>query len=449
MGSSAAWQLASYGEGVLLLEQQGRKYNHGSSHGKARITRSLGKRKDIFSFLQQTTISESQRLINFLNGVGDPGKHTMEQVYTTTPVNYLYSSNQLLKVKKVLHPKQKDKYEIGIGARASDLFGVTLPDYQFLIREYKKHSGTFDPKALIRMLHKGIKRRNGQSKFRRKVLSVTKVGDHYQVKVMHSRSGKTKRLKADKIVFASGPYNTRLLTDLAPYYDQLVRNKRLPLTFLKIKRRAYNRLSPAQRQQILLALPIFDQSTNKYFASIDQHGAMFFSMVEEFNKQGHPIFKVGGHQLRSQVYDLDAVWQERPSKKEQKWSRENFAKYLKLVNVPVRKKDLKVVRSSSCVYAISSTRKPIVSNIINENGQPNPSLVVMGGMSGVGAKGSLAYGLLAANRLLGIDDSRTMYQEARRQLDKSSIIAAHYIRKHGPERMSKFNRYLKKKKRLI
>jgi hypothetical protein len=73
----------------------------------------------------------------------------------------------------------------------------------------------------------------------------------------------------------------------------------------------------------------------------------------------------------------------------------------------------------------------------------------MGGMSGVGAKGCLGYGLFAANLLLGIDDSRAIYRKTRRQLSKSSVIAAHYIRKHGHERMSKFNRYQKKKRRLI
>ncbi len=57
------------------------------------------------------------------------------------------------------------------------------------------------------------------------------------------------------------------------------------------------------------------------------------------------------------------------------------------------------------------------------NGTPDPSLVVIAGLSGVGAKGALAYGLLAANQLLGKSSDDKMYQKA--------------LRLMGPERLEK------------
>ncbi len=45
-------------------------------------------------------------------------------------------------------------------------------------------------------------------------------------------------------------------------------------------------------------------------------------------------------------------------------------------------------------------------------GQPDPNFVVMGGMSGVGAKGAMTYGLIASNLLQGITEDSKMYRMA-------------------------------------
>ena len=65
MGSSVAWELSNYGEKVLLLEQQSKTYRNGSSYGEARISRSLGAKKDIFSFVNNRTVTEVEKLLNF------------------------------------------------------------------------------------------------------------------------------------------------------------------------------------------------------------------------------------------------------------------------------------------------------------------------------------------------------------------------------------------------
>ena len=78
MGSSTAWELSKYGQNVLLLEQQDSIYTFGSSFGEARISRSLGPKEDIFSFLQQTSIKETKGLIEYLNEGEREVLHSME-----------------------------------------------------------------------------------------------------------------------------------------------------------------------------------------------------------------------------------------------------------------------------------------------------------------------------------------------------------------------------------
>ena len=89
MGSSVAWKLSDYGEKILLIEQQGKKYRGGSSYGKARISRSLGEKKDIFSFVNNRTVEEVKKLIRFLNGIDKTKKHKIQDIYRTSPVSYL------------------------------------------------------------------------------------------------------------------------------------------------------------------------------------------------------------------------------------------------------------------------------------------------------------------------------------------------------------------------
>ena len=83
-----------------------------------------------------------------------------------------------------------------------------------------------------------------------------------------------------------------------------------------------------------------------------------------------------------------------------------------MLNLPVQKEDLQFISGYSCVYSLTESEIPYVANIISEDGEVDPDFVLVGGMSGVGAKGSLAYGLIASNLLLQKTDSSVMYQKA-------------------------------------
>ena len=149
MGSSTAWELSKYGQNVLLLEQQDSIYTFGSSFGEARISRSLGPKEDIFSFLQQTSIKETKGLIEYLNEGETRTLHSMEDIFTTSPVTYMYSTSQLNEVETLLDG-QKDKYEYASNKeKAEEKFGMKIPDTTIVIREFKQYSGTLNPKILI------------------------------------------------------------------------------------------------------------------------------------------------------------------------------------------------------------------------------------------------------------------------------------------------------------
>ena len=113
MGSSVTWELSNYGEKALLIEQQSKKYSNGSSYGEARISRSLGTKKDIFSFVNNRTIEEISKLLRYLNGINQPKRHKMQDIYNTSPVSYLFHKEQHQEaITKLTYKKQKDKLKL-------------------------------------------------------------------------------------------------------------------------------------------------------------------------------------------------------------------------------------------------------------------------------------------------------------------------------------------------
>lgn len=405
MGSSAAWQLSQYGEKVLLIEQQGSKYREGSSFGESRITRSLGPKHDIFSFLQRKTIDEVQKLLNFLNGIGKPKVHKMSDIYTTSPVTYLYNKNQESEIHQIAFKGQKDKFKRASGEAAFRKLGASLPESYVMVREHKKYSGTFNPKVLIKKLQLGIKKHGNEIRYHQKALKIVRKQGFYEVKVRNSKTGKTKVLKAKRVVIAAGGYTPSLLKKIAPYFKKLITPKKVLLTYFRINKKTYHSYTSRQKTIIRKAQPVFDQN-----------GAMFFSMIDKIDKDGLPIFKVGGHLLQGNILDLDAVWKEQARKKEIKWALNHFVAYLRMFEIPIRKKEIELVKNCYCVYSVSKTKIPYVTPIVTKKRLIDSNMVVIGGMSGTGAKGCMTYGLLAADLLLGIDNSGKMYQKAKREM---------------------------------
>ena len=142
----------------------------------------------------------------------------------------------------------------------------------------------------------------------------------------------------------------------------------------------------------------------------DFNSEIFYSMIENYDEKGMPILKVGGHFLRTDIEDLDEVWHQELDQQEIEWSKENTLGYLKMLDLPLRYEDLRYVRGYSCVYSLTASEVPYVTHVITKDMDVDSSFVLLGGMSGIGAKGSLAYGAIASNLLLNKTDTSAMYQ---------------------------------------
>ena len=411
MGSSTAWELSKYGQNVLLLEQQDSIYTFGSSYGEARISRSLGPKEDIFSFLQQTSVKETKSLIEYLNEGESKMLHSMKDIYRTSPLTYIYSISQLNEVEELLDG-QLDKYEYAsTKEEAEEKFGMRISDTTLVIREYKEYTGTLNPKVLIKKLHRGIKKSGNRVQYNQKVTDIKKVDGIYKITISDTKTGINKTILSNKIVAAAGPYNGTLVKNIAPYFSDLISPKRLFLSFLKIKSDNYDMLSSEQKKRLVSSYPV------AYLNS-----EIFYSMIEKFDSDQRPLLKVGGHFLRTEIRDLDKVWAMQLTEQEIQWSKENTADYLAKLDLPIEFSDLEFDQGYSCVYSLTESETPYVSHALKNETDIDSSFVLVGGMSGIGAKGSLAYGLLAADLFMGSKNESLMYQKAKLALGSERLM---------------------------
>ena len=344
-------------------------------------------------------------MIDYLNEGQVDVMHKMEDIYTTAPVTYIYYKTQQQEVNDLLN-EQTDSYEYASNTtEARDKFDMNIPDTTMVIREFKQFSGTLNPRILIEKLHTGISKSGNRINYNEKVTGLKKQNGIYEINITNSKTGEVKTILSKKVVAAAGPYNTKLVKEIAPYFSELITPKRLFLSFLKIKSSKYSLLTDEQKKKIKDFYPVANLNSE-----------IFYSMVEKLDEEDKPLLKVGGHFLRTDIDNLDKVWAKELTVPEIQWSKENTANYLTLLNLPIEISDLEFVRGYSCVYSLTSSEIPYVTNIIDNGGNVDSSFVLIGGMSGVGAKGSLTYGLIAADLLLNKTDNSAIYQKTKAAL---------------------------------
>lgn len=418
MGSSTAWHLSRQGESVVLLEQQDAIYTSGSSLGEARISRSLGPVDDIYAYLQKQSIEETEKLINFLNSK-ESHVHSIEDIYTTSPVTYIFypeSSEEIsvfnLDKPDTLAETSGDSVVLAMNSQAANQkFKLNIPDSLKIIREYRKHSGTMNPRTLIQKLHLGIVHSGGEIRYNHYVKSINRTEEGYKVIVFDQKKQVSKTIQATRIVAAAGPYNGKVLKNISPAIDQLITPQRLFLAFLRIKPEVYNQLAEAQKQKLIAAYPV-----------IKLHSELFYSMIEKFDSDDVPILKVGGHFKRTPITDLKNVWNLPLSDNERDWSIQETVEYLQINEFEIVKEDIEFRSGYSCVYSLTSSEVPYVTNLPLDDGSLDKNAVLIGGMSGVGAKGTMTYGHIAANLLLrknGINDR--MYKNTQKALGNERL----------------------------
>ncbi|MGI9203563.1 MAG: NAD(P)/FAD-dependent oxidoreductase [Woeseiaceae bacterium] len=403
MGSSTAWQLARSGQKVLLLEKQKAVYTQGSSFGEARISRSLGPPGDIWSYMHNRTVADARELVDLLKQHGE--SVDMNDIYSTSPVNYVRHESRLDSLAYL--PEQQDRYELATTPeQALERFGLTLPDDAFIVREYKDYSGTIDPSAVISLTHRATTLLGGRVAYGRHVTRLSRTTDGFELSVTDVASGRTEQLTVEKVVSAAGPYTGELLREVAPEFDKLITPKRVYLAFFEVTPQFWNTLSPPEQLGLRNLFPSIN-------STVPNRGAGSFSMIERFTDHGTPIIKIGGHFQRSDIQDLDAVWQASLSDAETKWARESLLRHLSLLGIRLTSDHLRLDSGYSCVYSLTTSEVPYVTNAPMPDGRPDMGLVVIGGLSGVGAKGALAYGAIATDLALNRSETDADYLAAR------------------------------------
>lgn len=181
---------------------------------------------------------------------------------------------------------------------------------------------------------------------------------------------------------------------------------RVFLAFFEVTPEFWNDLSPPEQLGLRNLFPAIN-------STVPTRAAGSFSMIERISERGTPIIKIGGHFQRSDIQDLDSVWQESLSETEVAWARESLLRHLSLLGIGLTDEHLRLESGYSCVYSLTASEVPYVTQAPKPDGSKDSNLVVVGGLSGVGAKGSLAYGVIAADLLLGRSEPDPVYLAAR------------------------------------
>lgn len=415
MGSATAWHLSKYGEDVLLLEKQSEVYTTGSSYGEARIARSSNRGNDMWSYLHNRSVEEVIELIDYLNSKEGKEKYSIKDIYTTSPVTYIGRTKIYDKLYNSL-VRQKVNYKMAVTPEeGKKIFAVNLPDSVLIQKEYNLHSGTINPKILIQYLHEAVRKKGNQVWYQNEVTQIIQKENYYEIAITDLKTNEKKIIKSKKVVTAAGPYTGALLSEIAPYFDQLIQPQRVFLAFLKIDPTKYKTFTDPQKLKIANAFPVINSSKGTRDGS-------FFSMIENFDKDENPLIKIGGHFQRSEIKNLDKVWKKTLSAEEIEWSHNNIFTYFNLLNIPLTTDELEYVEGYSCVYSLTASEVPLVTPIIQNENQPNPNFLVLGGMSGVGGKGAMSYGLIGANILLEKTETDKMYNKVKTALGFERLV---------------------------
>ena len=159
-----------------------------------------------------------------------------------------------------------------------------------------------------------------------------------------------------------------------------------------------------------------------FYPVADITSEIMFSMIEKTDEDGMPLIKTGGHFIREDIPDMNEVWQKELTADEIEWGTNATLNYLQMLNLPVLKSDLQYVDGYSCVYSLTASEVPFVTNILDGDNKPDPNFIVLGGMSGVGAKGTMTYGLIGANLFTGKEEDSDMYRLTRNALGIERLL---------------------------
>ncbi len=405
MGSATGWQLAHSGVPVLLLEQQDSVYTRGSSLGQTRITQKHSLSDDKWSVLHMRSLKETARLMENLDERYKVTKsYIMEDVYTTAIVTNIHPKDRLAHLRTMLERQDVDFKIAATPQEADDLFKMKVSEDEVVVREYGLYTGTLNPQALISHLHLGMHGLDSEIRYRSKVTALTRERGHFKIEVERTDSGEKEVVYAKRVVSAAGPYTGTLLSAINPNLQTLIDPQRVFQAFARLKSDTFNNLDIPNQVRYAMGFPVVSNHSDNL-----ENG--FISTIEEFENNGNPLLKVSGHHKRSSATMLDMVWDMNLSQEEKTFAMESLHRYIQKLGVDVPFEELEYVDGNSSVYSMTSSGVPYVTHIPDESGGQIDGLVMLAGMSGVGAEGAMAYGLIASNLLMEREADETELRE--------------------------------------
>ena len=302
----------------------------------------------------------------------DTEKHNFADIYSESPVTYIYDESKKADVDKLV---LDGDYEIARNeSEVKTKFGINWPS-KIVIKEFKEGSGTINPKELIRKLKRAIHLMGGEIRHSTKVRTFSRENSKILLQT------NAEELICDKVVFASGPYTKGLLGGLMPKLEL----KRMYLSFFQPDRLFWDNLTIEEKERFI-----------SFFPTAHFNEEIYYNMIEKW-EDGYPIIKVGGHMRRFEIIDNNDIWKEEVPKSEIYWAKRNTLECLNAFGFNAKEEDLMYKNGYCCVYTLTESETPIVSYLMDEKGEPMNNIVVMAGLSGIGAKGTLAYGKIAAD----------------------------------------------------
>ncbi len=402
MGSATSWHLAQAGMPVLLLEKQDSVYTTGSSFGDTRIAQKHSLKDDDAAYMHTRALKETAGLVAYLNERYDVARpYIMEHIYTTAIVTNLHPIERKDTVIPALERQAVDFKLADSPATADALFKMDIPEDLLVLREYGLYTGTLNPMSLINHLHLALQGMGSEVRYRNKVTDVRKEDGLFRIEVEDGRTGALEVLFARNVVSAVGPYTGALLASFNPGIAGLIEPQRVAEAFIKLNDETFSRLPVPDQVRYAMGFPLVH-------ALAPDEQDQFQATVEYFQDDGNPLLRVGSQQ-RSVVSNLDLVWQLNLSSAEQEEALANIFDYTKLLGMDVAATDFEYVDGRSSVYSMTKNAVPYVSQVPDESGAAIDGLVMLAGMSGVGAKDAMVYGLMAANLVLDRQDEEMRF----------------------------------------
>ncbi len=395
MGSATSWHLANAGTPVLLLEQQDSVYTRGSSFGQTRITQKHSLQDDKWAYLHMRSLRETSNMIDYLNERYQTARpYIMEDIYTTAIVTNVHPKERLDELRTTFERQEVDYKVAATQEEAAAQFKMNIADDEVVIREYGLYTGTLNPQALINHLHLALNGLESEVRYKSRVTSLTRERGHYKIELESTDSGEKEVIYAERVVSAAGPYSGRLLAELNPGLDKIIEPQRVFQAFLRLKSDVFENLDIPNQVRYSMGFPVVSEHQDDPLRN-------FSTTIEAFDTKGNPTLKVGGYLPDSSVSNLDMVWDLNLSQEEQEFALQSTRQYLEKLGIGVSVDELEYLNGRSSVYSMTDTAVPYVTQIPDASGKQLENLVMLAGMSGMGAEGAMAYGRVAATLLMG------------------------------------------------